>query len=560
MISEEYGDIYFSKEDGLAETRHVFLQGNRLPDRWAGRPRYCICETGFGTGLNFLAAKKLFEDTANPEQRLDYISIEKYPLTPSKIRDALKPWADELDVEAMLAQYPIRVRGFHRLSFGRVTLTLVFDDVSHAMEEISAHVDAWFLDGFAPAKNPDMWVSVLYQGMARLSRKGATFASFTAAGDVRRGLAQAGFAVEKRKGYGRKRDMIAGHYAGEVFESTVRLPRKAAIVGSGIAGLSAAWHLRREGCEVTVYDMAGHIAAGASGNRLGIINPKLTAKPTASSDYYAAAYAYALRMLPLWPDAGFTPHGGLHLQTDEDKARRFDGYINHSGWHADHMAMRTADEASDIAGIRLDVPCLHYPDTGAVGPALLCAGMASGIDVRLRQDLFQLPEADIVVLANASGVTRFFDLPVGRVRGQVTYFGASETSSRLLCNLSYGGYVAPAMADGLQVCGATFQPWSEEGACLPEDDAYNLKLLRRHVPAIGDGLAAVGGRVGFRASARDRLPIIGVHEGVFLSVAHGSHGVISGLMAGAIIAAAATGSPAPVGRSALAAVSPSRFR
>jgi len=216
--SDQFDDIYFSAEDGLAETKHVFLGGNGLPQAWQGKKSFTICETGFGTALNFLSAWKLFEETANEGQTLDFISFEKYPLTPEVIKEALSPWADHFGerIERLCAEYPLRIAGFHRIKISsQITLTLIFDDVNDAISQLMASVDCWFLDGFTPAKNPDMWSETLFQNMARLSKNGATFSTFTAAGDVRRGLASAGFSVEKQKGYGRKRDMIAGNFEGE---------------------------------------------------------------------------------------------------------------------------------------------------------------------------------------------------------------------------------------------------------------------------------------------------------------------------------------------------------
>ncbi len=213
--SKEFDDVYFSKEGGLAETRHVFLEGNGLPGAWPGKPGFVIAETGFGTGLNFLAAWKCFREAAETGARLDYISFEKYPLRPEEIREYLKPWSDECahELPRLIECYPLRIPGFHRIIMGEgVTLTLIFDDVNKAMPELDARVDCWFLDGFKPASNPEMWGAAVFENMARLSRPGATFATFTAAGAVKRGLEAAGFQVEKRKGFGAKRDMLAGRY------------------------------------------------------------------------------------------------------------------------------------------------------------------------------------------------------------------------------------------------------------------------------------------------------------------------------------------------------------
>ena len=217
LRSKEFDDVYFSAEDGLAETHHVFLKGNDLPAAWQGvegkSDRFVIGETGFGTGLNFLAAWKLFEETADEGQSLEFISFEKYPLSVEEIADALEPWRGEFDgrLERMLALYPLRVPGSHRVQMSaRVGLTLIIDDVNEGMAQLDTREDAWFLDGFNPAKNPQMWSEEVFLQMARLSASGASFATFTAAGFVKRGLAAAGFDVEKTDGFGRKRHMLVG--------------------------------------------------------------------------------------------------------------------------------------------------------------------------------------------------------------------------------------------------------------------------------------------------------------------------------------------------------------
>ena len=215
--SERFDDVYFSAENGLEETKHVFLKGNNLPERWKDKDRFVICETGFGTGLNFLATWKLFIEQAEPHQRLNFISFEKFPLDGEEIFAALQGWKDEFDgyLQKLVDSYPMLVPGFHRVIVDeRVHVTLVFDDVNEAIPEIEAEVDAWFLDGFKPSTNPDMWSDMVFQHMARLSRPGTSYATFTAAGAVRRGLIQAGFSAEKVPGYGSKRDMTIGQFSG----------------------------------------------------------------------------------------------------------------------------------------------------------------------------------------------------------------------------------------------------------------------------------------------------------------------------------------------------------
>jgi tRNA 5-methylaminomethyl-2-thiouridine biosynthesis bifunctional protein len=239
LKSKQFDDVYFSAEDGLAETHHVFLKGNGLPEAWQGqgakKARFVIAETGFGTGLNFLAVWKLFEETASAGMGLDYFSFERFPLRTEEIRQALSflltsprraPGSigiqndpsmdpglrrDDGYLDRLLSAYPPRIPGVHRIEMDeRVTLTLIFDDVNAAMERLEAKVDCWFLDGFKPSSNPEMWSDKVFAQMARLSNDGATFATFTAAGFVKRGLRAAGFDVRKVRGFGRKRDMLTG--------------------------------------------------------------------------------------------------------------------------------------------------------------------------------------------------------------------------------------------------------------------------------------------------------------------------------------------------------------
>lgn len=213
-FSRAYDDIYFTSGAGLEESRYVFLRHNGLPGRWRGREVFTIAETGFGTGLNFLLTWQAWRECADASQRLDYLSVERHPLSRDDLARALALWPQLRELSAaLLAQYPPPRGGAHRLEFdeGRVCLTLLFGDVARMLPPLRAAVDAWFLDGFDPAKNPRMWSREVYEQMARLCAEGGTFATFTAAGVVRRGLQAAGFTVLKAKGFGAKREMLHGY-------------------------------------------------------------------------------------------------------------------------------------------------------------------------------------------------------------------------------------------------------------------------------------------------------------------------------------------------------------
>jgi tRNA 5-methylaminomethyl-2-thiouridine biosynthesis bifunctional protein len=213
--SARFDDRYFSAASGLEETRHVFLQGNRLAERFAALRRgevLHIGETGFGTGLNFLSARALFEQTATGGAALVFHSVEAWPLAPQDLRAALALWPSLQGCAGeLIAGWAPPAAGCHAWQFGAVRLELDIADVAAALPAWpDAAIDAWFLDGFAPAKNPEMWNHAVLAQVARASHRGATLATYTSAGWVRRGLEDAGFAVRRVPGHGRKREMLVG--------------------------------------------------------------------------------------------------------------------------------------------------------------------------------------------------------------------------------------------------------------------------------------------------------------------------------------------------------------
>lgn len=216
--STAFGDVYFSSDDGLLETEYVFIQGNALVSRWQSLTdnNFTILETGFGTGLNFLCACKSWLAHAPANAALHFTSVEKYPLSPTDMHKALQHWpALQPIADELLAQYETLLNaGTATLFNGRTRLQVLFGDATECLSKIDTKADAWFLDGFAPSKNPEMWQPALFEQMARLSQPHTTFATFTSAGIVRRGLTAAGFKVNKQPGFGKKREMICGYFTG----------------------------------------------------------------------------------------------------------------------------------------------------------------------------------------------------------------------------------------------------------------------------------------------------------------------------------------------------------
>lgn len=565
--SEEFDDIYFSAEGGLAETQYVFLANNNLPAAWAGRHYFTIAETGFGTGLNFLAAWKLFEETASPDAVLDYISFELYPLGVTDIERALAQWRDSFGdrFDRMVRNYPMRIPGWHRIDFGRVRLTLVFADVSESVPHLTIPrgVDAWFLDGFAPAKNPQMWTKILFENMARLSHADTTFSSFTAAALVKSGLREAGFIVEKRRGYGRKRDMIAGRYGASGNAVHRVRPENVAVIGAGLAGTACASVLRARGISHTVFDVAQDIATGASGNDLGIFNPRLTASRTPDSDFYANAFALTARTLAHIPDIDFMPCGSLHLITNQDKKKRFESCKENWGWPDDHMSLLTPSQSSSLAGVDIAYDALFLPDSGQVSPRKLCRHWIDGSDLVLNKsvDSINLDDFDHVILACAISAKDMVPwLPLETVRGQILNAAASARSQALAVNICYGGYIGAVRGD-MHVLGSTFQKWIKTTDLRPEDNIEILQLLEQVIPHLGVS-DIKGARASLRCAAQDRFPLIGAvpeRAGFYVTVAHGSHGIVSALAGAHLIADMIEGNAYSQPQNSVNILSPQRF-
>ncbi len=576
--SEQFDDIYFQIENGLEESRYVFLEKNSLPQRFSGKDRFTICETGFGTGLNFLCAWKSFEDVAAAGQHLNYISFEKYPLSKAEIAKYLSHWSGEFDgrLERLVDLYPLRIGGWHKIRVSdAVTLLLIFDDVNRAMPELDARVDCWFLDGHAPAKNPEMWTDTIFSNMGRLSNSGARVATFTAAGLVRRGLEGAGFHISKTKGYGRKREMIVGTFEGERDNyAPVASPQRVAVVGGGIAGVAAAAALSGRGINVDLFEK-NELASGGSGNVRGLFNPRFTAQRGFESDFYSSAFMQALQVFKNLEDVGYDPCGSLHLIGDEQKQKRFDGFLANWDWHQDHARFVDAEEAKDISGAAVHQGALYLPDAGMVSPYQVVHQLAKTANI-IKQDVTELRQSgqqwmingrsyDAVILACAADILKFTQtawLPVHTVRGQVSIIAVPDNLGGLKSNLCYGGYASRPF-DGKMVVGSTFQSWLDDLSIRAEDHRDVLAKLAAVVDGFDDGTAQIcDARAAFRCSAKDRVPVIGSVpdcDGIYVSVAHGSHGLTSSVLAAEMIAAQMMGEISPVPRHVVLSVSAQRF-
>lgn len=607
--SPQFGDVYFSRESGLEETRHVFLRHNQLVERWQTLKQSCftIAETGFGTGLNFLCTWQLWAQTAPAQARLHFISLEKFPLSHADLARALALWPDLQQYStALLAQYHQIIPGWQRLVFdqGRVQLTLLIGDVHELLPRLNSHVDAWFLDGFSPSRNPDMWQEALFVNMATRSHRHTTFATFTSAGIVKRGLQAAGFEVRKVAGYGRKRDMLCGRF-GKNEASSIQ-PRQAAVIGGGIAGTSTARALAERGWLVNLIEQEPALAQHASGNPVGVLYPALARQDIPLERLSLTGYLHGLRLLQqLGLDArDHARCGMLQLAYDERELERCQVIANR-GFSSELLYWVEPEEASRIAGTPLQRGALHFPEAGWVRPRAYCEALASHpniiqkltthvTDIRQHEAGWQvwagthlLAEADIVVIANAAQATRFAQirhLPLEQVRGQVSQLKHMIGAPLLNTLLCTDGYISPLLEDGYCL-GATFMPGDTDTAVREEEHAQNLAMLKRIAPALHDALVpqTLEGRAAIRCTSPDYLPLVGPvldaealaakpprHTadpasslpwlpGLYVNIGHGSKGLTTAPLAAEMLACAIHHEPAPVGSELLAALDPNRF-
>lgn len=337
---------------------------------------------------------------------------------------------------------------------------------------------------------------------------------------------------------------------------------KIAILGAGMAGCALAYFLKQSGHEPVIYEANDALASGASGNSYGLYNPRFTAFRTPESDFYVAAFCAALRTFAALDDIDWDPCDALHLINDEKKQKRFSQTIENWGWHKDQMRLLKKDEASEIAGVALQHDAMYLPQSGTISPKKLCAAYARGIDIRFNSKIESLDDldADIKILACGPAVLKFApDLPMGKVRGQITTVKASDASSAIKCNICYGGYVLPAR-DGLQTLGATFQPWLDHSDIIEEDDQDNIRKLAENIPGLEKNLEVVDHRASVRATSKDHFPMIGqLQDGLYISAAHGSHGVLSTLMGAHLLVDMILERPKSQSQSTIEALSPLRF-
>lgn len=584
--SERFADIYHTIDGGLGQARHVFLDGTALAERWRGRASFTVLETGFGFGVNFLAAwDRLRADPAGPA-RLHFVSCERHPLSREDLARALEPFEELRPLSrALAAAWPPPLEGVHRLHFdgGRVILTLALGDARTWLPQLDLAADALFLDGFSPLRNPELWSPEIVRELARLAAPGATLATWTVASGVRAALAGAGFRIERREGFGHKREMLAGVRDGDP-AAQAPVPRTAVVVGGGLAGVLAAERLASRGIEVALVEPRVRRANA----RAGLVRPVANVRDAMNAQVSRPAFLYALQHYANLQREGFhllwDRCGVLQLAEDENEARRFEAIVGAQAWPRDVLAFVDGDESSRLAGRPVRGPAWWMPLAASVSPeSLAIAGLArAGERVRrvtgrvdrleregdrwraLDADGRVLGEATVLVLANAADAARLAPdarLPLHAVRGQVSYLPA-DPARRVEVAVSGSGYVAPIPEGGFAI-GATFAHDDPGEDTRAVDHRENLARADSMIPGFTDGLhpMALEGWAGHRTTVPDRLPIHGetAMPGLWIAAGLGSRGLLWAPLGAELVASRVAGEPCPLPSPFAGAISPKRF-
>jgi tRNA 5-methylaminomethyl-2-thiouridine biosynthesis bifunctional protein len=564
-FSTAFGDVYHSAAGGLAQSRHVFLSGNSLPQRWAARERFTVLETGFGFGLNFLATWQAWRRDPNRCARLHYVAIEKHPFSLLDLRTLHERYPELKEEAAELhSVWPVLVPGGHRaeLDQGRVILTLFFADIAIA-RDLRLSADAFYLDGFAPPKNPDMWTAQVMRSLSRLAAPDATAATWSVAAQVRGALEACGFAVEKRAGFGYKKEMLAARNTRAANVHGVP-ERKAAVVGAGMAGAAICERLCARGWEVELHERHPAPAQEASGNHAGAFHPIVTPDDSLFARITRAGFLRSLSQWRKLDGVRWDPCGVLQLARNDKEETSQRASIAALGLPPDYAQYVTAGEASAHAGVTLAAPGIWFPQAGWIRPASLVNALLDSCGKRLTRHFGKtveaLPEAPVVILANAAEAPKLHPVPhlrLRRVRGQLSHVAAEALDAPRTVVLR-GGMLLPPV-DGICVVGASFDIDDEDAAPRKESDDGNLERLGQ-ILALQGVPPVLASRVAFRAVAPDRLPVVGrLGDGVYGAFAYGSRGLIWAMLAAEIIASALEGEPLPVEGKLVDALGAERF-
>lgn len=594
-FSEHFNDIYFDTHSGCEQSSRVFIEGNDIFNRLLlAKHPFTIAETGFGSGLNFLLTLQVYhqaqlhlsnkesnknvnestnqnvkleagqtaqQNSADTDEHdhqdsllpLTFISVEKYPLTKAQLIRSLAVFPELAEyAQPLLSQYPETFESPWQGRFfdGKVTLQLYFCDAAQGYATLKTKkpglIDAWYLDGFSPSKNPDMWHKPLFEQIARLSKEQASVATFTVAGMVRRQLTDIGFRMEKRTSSGKKAQMLAGKFQqstntgkGYQLRPQINKPQQVSIIGGGIASACAAYALTRQGVKINLYCKDNTLAQGASSNAIGALFPLLHQQVDDISLFYQQAFGRAKTIYQQVVDANHHfPHqwcGLLEVSYKESLQKRQKVFEQLKSWPSDLIHGVDAEQASKHAGLTLNFGGLFMPNAGWIAPGALVNALYeaakstnrlrvhTGINIKsisqTENNAWQLHSSQgvfneqVLIICGGADTIKLNitdQLPLTSVRGQVSSMQTNPEIGKLSTVLCHKGYLTP-QHNNQHCIGATFNKNSFDTQTKAEDDVYNLATLNNCLPGMVNWNLddIVSSKARLRCMTPDHLPMVG---------------------------------------------------
>ncbi len=622
-VSVLYGDVFRSRSGARTEAREVFVEGCALPARWGALSRpgarvaqpFSVLELGFGAGISFLETLAAWRSATPAGLRLHFVSVEAHPLSSDDVARAHEALGiDGADAARLRARWPRALPGMHSIAFddANAVLTVCLGDAAAVVPKLRMAADAIFLDGFAPARNPQLWQETLMRAVARLARPDAPFATWTAAAGVRDALAAAGFAVERVAGHAGKRHRLRGRYAPRwrSFPAPATPPQwpssDVLVVGAGLGGAAVAAGFARRGWNVQVLEAQERPAGGGSGQPLAADHLHLSV----DDNVLARLTRAALDARDTLTGGDAAPEGKLVLDADDEQAERRIAMLESLRFPPGFVRHVDAGEAGELAGTALPrgalwLPAAHVEDPRAlVGRWLAHDAIALRTATRVERLAHDdagwvaldasgapLARAAVVVLANAADAVRLgasASIPLRAMRGQSTWLPAACLPGlrRAVSGLAWAAPVGERI-----LAGATFEA-GESLELSEQADTSNVRRLARMFapdPSSAKTLAADWLRaarsasIGVRWASTDRVAVIGampdeararddaarlahnarlplpLASGLYGAFAFGARGVLWASLAGQCLPALADGSPMPMEADLLRTIDPARF-
>lgn len=558
-FSNQYQDVYYARKRSIKQNAYVYIEGNDLIKRWvnlsSNHSVFTIGETGFGTGLNFLLTLRAWIQSAPESATLHYISCEKHPFKAQDLNRALSNWT-ELNAlrEELIKQYPLLTPGNHHLFFceGRVKLTLMFGEAYECFEQLlicgvsslesqlrTCFIDAWYLTSFSPKKNEEIGTKSILKVVTMLSKKGTTFATFMAASQVTLALNECGFEIIKKKGCGFKSHILTGFLKNttllrikhrstpwHVAATKLHKEKTALIVGGGLAGCFSAYSLAERGWEVTLIEEANALGEGASANRGAVLFPKLSSFRSPLTEFMLVSFIYAHQFYSnlLKKNPIGELNGAITLPFNEKEKK---SQANLAAWlsvYPELGKLISAELATTLAGIKINMDCLHIPYSGWIDSPALCAHLVTSerINIVTNTKMNSLVKEDnqwrvkdfkasILILANGYQLNQFEEtrhLPIKPIRGQMTAIESTKDTEGLKIPVCAEGHVLP-LINGSHYLGATYDLGNSQAQVQCADDKSNLEKLRELSEQTKWSEKIIDRWAGIRATTPDYLPLIG---------------------------------------------------